>query len=63
MAYMVALETNEHIDDIIWYMPLAQIFTLLPMISSTRSGEQYDNKRDKLIRRKRMEILEEKFRK
>ena len=59
MAFAISLETNETLDYVIWEMPLAQVFTLIPMITAVRTGEKYDTKFDRLSRRKRMQILQD----
>jgi len=61
MAVTVSLKTNCTIDHIIWEMPLTQCITIANIVTCMVSERAFETKLDILGRRKKMQILEEKY--
>jgi len=59
MAFLVAKNTSERIEDIMWTMPIQQTFKLVSLIYTANTGETVKTHEERQVMRKQQEAFKE----
>ena len=54
---MVATETNEKIDDLIWQMSCQAVFKMVALVYTMKTGKPVLNHKEKAVARRQSELI------